>query len=91
MNFTSENSAPIIMIILHYAYKLKVCHSLKELKLQKMAQSLILLLQSALATCIVQIADKNHHLTPWNSNIPLSLQNCIRGGEEGYIEGVYCV
>ena len=40
----------------------------------------------------MQIADKNHHLTSWNSNVPLNLQNCmIRGGEEGYIEGVYCV
>ena len=63
MNFTSENSAPIIMIIMHYAYKLKVCHSLKELKWQKMAQSLILLLQSASFAnmhLIVQIADNNH-------------------------------
>ena len=51
---------------------------------------LIISLYLQQSTCIVQIADKNHHLTSWNSNVPLNLQNCIRGGEEGYIGGVYC-
>jgi len=46
-----------------------------------------------LQTCIVQIADNNHHITPWYSNRTwvYKIAKLYKWGGEGYTESVYCV